>query len=93
MELGSKLLWPEEENLYFLMQLREDDGHNPFEREKQSRPINPEQCEWPEAYFDDHIWFDDYPTEWKAKAMALDPSKGKDARRSDYSAFVWGQVT
>ncbi len=73
-------------------------------REKQSTPVNPELCEWPEAYFGDWIWFDEWPDGGEslrdsqprlgktrlliAKAIALDPSKGADARRGDYSAFV-----
>ena len=88
MARGAKLLWPEWEDLYFLMCLREKNGRGPFEREKQSRPINPEDSEWPESLFDDHIWFDDWPRTWQIKTLTLDPSKGKDARRSDYSAFV-----
>lgn len=87
------LLWPELEDLLTLMMMRENDGHSSFEREKQSRPINPEACEWPEEYFDDHIWFDEWPGNWECKVITLDPSKGKDARRSDYSAFAMLQLT
>jgi predicted phage terminase large subunit-like protein len=45
-------------------------------------------CEWPESYFEDHIWFDRWPAELVIKTMALDPSKGHDGRRGDYSAYV-----
>jgi hypothetical protein len=90
---GTQVLWPEEEDIYALMCMREFGGRNAFEREKQCRPINSEQCEWPESYFDDHIWFDDWPTSWECRAMALDPSKGKHDTRGDYSAFAMLQYT
>jgi predicted phage terminase large subunit-like protein len=88
MHAGAILLWPEAENLYSLMGLRLQSGHTAFEREKQSSPINPDLCEWPESYFDETIWFDAWPTNLIVKTMALDPSKGSDARTSDYSALV-----
>ena len=88
MDAGAILLWPEVEDLYTLMCLRVQCGHTAFEREKQNSPINPELCEWPESYFDETIWFDDWPTNLVVKTMALDPSKGSDARLGDYSALV-----
>jgi len=88
MNEGAELLWPEEENLYTLMCMRAEQGHAAFEREKQNSPINPELCEWPETYFDEHIWFDAWPAQLVAKTLALDPSKGSDSRRGDYSALL-----
>jgi hypothetical protein len=93
MEAGAVLLWPERFGLYDLMCMRCEEGHQSFEREKQSRPINPESCEWPEHYFDKHIWFDEWPKEYTLRVVALDPSKGKDSRRGDYSSFCLLQVT
>ncbi|MBI3838662.1 MAG: hypothetical protein HY288_12110 [Planctomycetia bacterium] len=88
MEAGAKLLWPDEEDLYTLMCMRVEGGRTAFEREKQGTPLNPQMCEWPESYFDEHIWFDVWPGNFQVKTVALDPSKGRDARRGDYSAFV-----
>jgi len=88
MEDGAQLLWPEEEDLYTLMRMRVEGGRTAFEREKQGSPLNPAMCEWPEAYFDEQIWFDEWPASTQLKVVALDPSKGRDARRSDYSAYV-----
>lgn len=88
MHAGAVLLWPEEEDLYTLMCLRAEGGRVAFEREKQSSPINPELCEWPESYFDASLQFDDWPTGLVVRTMALDPSKGRDARWGDYSAYV-----
>jgi predicted phage terminase large subunit-like protein len=88
MDDGAELLWPEHEDLYTLMCMRSESGSTAFEREKQSTPVNPELCEWPESYFGDWVWFDEWPAELRLCTMALDPSKGSDARRGDYSAFV-----
>lgn len=88
MEAGAEVLWPEVEDLYALMCLRAEQGRAAFAREKQNAPIPPESCEWPEPYFDGPIWFDAWPAQLRVKTMALDPSKGGDARRGDYSALV-----
>ena len=88
MDAGAIVLWPEEEDLYTLMCMRIESGRTAFEREKQNSPINPDLCEWPESYFDESIWFEAWPANLAVKTMALDPSKGSDARRGDYSALV-----
>lgn len=88
MDRGARVLWPEVEDLYALMQMRLESGRTAFEREKQGAPIDPDGCEWPEEYFGAAIWFDEWPREVRIKTLALDPSKGTDARRGDYSAYV-----
>jgi len=88
MDSGAIVLWPEEEDLYTLMCMRIEGGRTAFEREKQNSPVNPDLCEWPESYFDETLWFDEWPANLVVKTMALDPSKGADARRGDYSALV-----
>ncbi len=88
MDAGAVVLWPEVEDLYTLMRMRVESGRAAFEREKQNAPVNPEWCEWPESYFDASIWFDQWPRDLAVRTLALDPSKGTDARRGDYSAFV-----
>ena len=88
MDDGADVLWPEAEDLYALMCMRAQSGRTAFEREKQNSPINPDYCEWPESYFDENIWFDEWPKNLRVKTLALDPSKGGDARRGDYSALV-----
>ncbi|HLA86357.1 MAG TPA: hypothetical protein VJL29_16345 [Thermoguttaceae bacterium] len=88
MDAGARVLWPEREDLYTLMCMRVESGRTAFEREKQNSPIDPEQCEWPESYFDERIWFDEWPEGLRVKTLAVDPSKGADARRGDYSAIV-----
>jgi predicted phage terminase large subunit-like protein len=88
MNAGATVLWPAVEDLYTLMQIRVEGGRTAFEREKQGSPVDPDLCEWPESYFEDHIWFDAWPNDLLIRAIALDPSKGRDARRGDYSAYV-----
>ncbi len=88
MDAGAELLWPEFESLYTLMQMRVEGGRTAFEREKQGSPLGPDACEWPADYFDEHLWFDEWPGNLRLKVVALDPSKGRDARRGDFSAFV-----
>ncbi len=88
MDDGAVVLWPETEDLYALMCMRAEGGRTAFEREKQNSPISPEFCEWPESHFDEGIWFDDWPKHLRVKTLALDPSKGVDSRRGDYSALA-----
>ena len=84
------VLWPEHEDIYALMKMRVESGRTAFEREKQNSPVSPDYCEWPETYFDETIWFDEMPHRDAMRhcVMALDPSKGRDSSRGDYSAFV-----
>jgi predicted phage terminase large subunit-like protein len=88
MDAGAVLLWPEVEDLYTLMRMRVEGGRTAFEREKQGAPQTSDACEWPEEYFDERIWFDEWPADLRTKVIALDPSKGHDARRGDFSALV-----
>ena len=88
MHEGARLLWPEEEDLYTLMRMRVEGGRVAFEREKQGSPFDPSLCEWPEEYFDEMSWFTDWPSKPRMRVITLDPSKGRDAKRGDYSAFV-----
>ena len=89
MDEDAVVLWEEQEPLYALMKMRVESGYASFDREKQNMPINPDLCEFPETYFEEHIWYDTLPENIVISALALDPSKGSDARRGDYSAFVF----
>jgi predicted phage terminase large subunit-like protein len=64
-------------------------------QELEGQFVSIEGAEWPGEYFHDGIWFSDWPRDMHIKVIALDPSKGKDAkavtdkRAADYSAFVF----
>ena len=88
MDAGAELLWPAREDLYTLMRMRVEGGKVAFEREMQGSPANPDLYEWPEGDFAGPIWFDVWPADLRIKTLALDPSKGRDDRLGDYSAFV-----
>ena len=92
MHAGAVVLWPEHESLAHLMKIRAMEGHTSFESEKQNNPVNPEDCEWPSSYFDNAPRFEKWPESYRVRVMYLDPSKGKDAKRGDYSAFTLLQV-
>lgn len=49
-------------------------------------------AEFPGEWFGEHIWFRDWPDAWRLRTMALDPSKGRDAKHGDYSAYALVQV-
>lgn len=89
MEAGAVVQWPARYGLYDLMCMRAEGGRSAFEREMQGKPINLDLCEWPESYFDEPLWFTDWPARLAVKALALDPSKGRDDRLGDFAAYVW----
>lgn len=89
MDEGAAVLWEAEEDLYTLMRMRAEAGHASFEREKQNSPIHPEMCEWAEHYFEtERFWVENRLSKPTIRVMALDPSKGKEATRGDFSAYV-----
>ncbi|MGC4005044.1 MAG: hypothetical protein QM811_18800 [Pirellulales bacterium] len=85
---GAEVLWPEEEPLEVLMRQRVEGGRAAFEREKQNVPAAVDACEWPDDYFAGEIWFDVWPDALRVRAMAVDPSLGREGRRGDDSAIV-----
>lgn len=48
-----------------------------------------EGAEWPAEYFGDDLWFVEWPRQLTVRVLALDPSKGQNARVNDYAAFVF----
>lgn len=51
--------------------------------------VDLEGAEWPVSCFEGPgLWFASWPESLTLRVMALDPSKGKDSRHGDYSAFV-----
>lgn len=57
----------------------------------QQNPIAEGAMEWPESHFDwDGFWFTEWPPleNLDLRLVGLDPSKGSDAKASDYQAIV-----
>lgn len=56
----------------------------------QQRPGSYGKNDWPASYFEG-IWAEphEWPDAFDASVIALDPSKGGDAKRGDYAACVW----
>lgn len=61
-----------------------------FRQEYEALFTDLEGAEWPAEYFDDHIWFDEWPRDLAVRGIALDPSCGKKDKSGDYRAYVWG---
>jgi predicted phage terminase large subunit-like protein len=94
MNIGAKVLWPEEESLYHLMKMRVEAGPTAFDREKQSMTIDPDRQEFPESFFaDDVIWYEEPRPHCSLSAIALDPSKGRRDRPGDPAAYVFVGMT
>lgn len=78
---GTEVLWPEEEDYYYLYKMRTDDGPVYFDREKQNLARNPEECPFDPAWFE---YLDE--EQWRLlKELpsfgAVDPSMGKKGQR------------
>ncbi|MBI5075622.1 MAG: phage terminase large subunit [Nitrospirae bacterium] len=88
---GTEVLWPEQEDYYFLMKMRTTDGPAAFDSEKQNEPLNPEDQVFLEEWFVD--WEDgDVDLTGVLHAGAVDPSLGKKNKRSDPSAILGGRM-
>ncbi|WP_084312664.1 phage terminase large subunit [Desulfobulbus elongatus] len=87
---GAEVLWPEEEDYYYLMKMRFTDGPAYFDSEKQNEPLNPEDQVFLEEWFQD--WDDDVDLEGLPHAGACDPSLGKKNKRNDPSAILGGRM-
>ena len=87
---GTEVLWPEEEDYYFLMKMRTTDGVASFDSEKQNEPLNPEDAVFLEEWI---TYYDEEEVDLTglAHGCAVDPSLGKRNKRSDPSAIVGGK--
>jgi predicted phage terminase large subunit-like protein len=81
-------LWPEMYSRERLEQARTGRTEYYWQAMYQQNPLAEGATEWPETFFGPQIWFDEWPKHWRCKAVALDPSKGRDGKVGDYSAFA-----
>ncbi len=83
-------LWPAFYPIEALEKVRANSERD-FSSQYQQRPRAAGGVEWPDHYFaGPGFWFDDWPIlqELEIRTIALDPSKGTDAKRGDYQALV-----
>ena len=89
MDAGAAVLWPERHPLYALQLQRATIGRAAFGCEQDDQPGTPGATEWPAEWFDrPGFWFDRWPEDLVTVVQSLDPSKGADARTSDFQAHV-----
>ena len=83
-------LWPERWSKKALNSKRKAIGPFWWNALYQGRPGHHTSAEWPEEHFGEHIWCHEFPriNELHHRVMAVDPSKGKNSRKGDYSAIV-----
>jgi predicted phage terminase large subunit-like protein len=85
-------LWPEIYARENLLKVRAARTNYYWRAMYQQDPLAEGGTEWPEAFFGPHIWFAEWPREYACRVIALDPSKGRDGKIGDYSAFALLQV-
>lgn len=81
---GTKVLWPDGQPYYQLMETRLTEGPASFDSEYQNNPINPDDCLFREEWFK---YFEPNWEDYESIVGAVDPSMGKTAI-SDYSAII-----
>lgn len=77
------LITPEE-----IEQAKRELGPRAFAQEFGAEFVSIEGAEFPPEYFEGNIWFDEWPRQQAYRCLAIDPSKGRDASKGDYSAIV-----
>lgn len=85
---AGQALWPARFDEKALDSIRIAQGPYYWNALYQQRPSQHEEAEWPAEYFDG-IWVHELPHAFELKALGVDPSKGKNAKKGDYSAIVF----
>ena len=85
-EVGEPL-WPWFRSAEELGRLATLDPRN-FHALQQQDPRAEGGTEWGSSLLPDSIWFSDWPRDLQLRVIALDPSKGKDSKHGDYSAYT-----
>jgi len=81
-------LWEDLFPIRKLEQMRASIGDYEWAALYQQRPRAGGGVEWPESYFAEDIWFDEWPASIQTRVIGVDPSKGSSSRHGDYSAIV-----
>ena len=85
---GSEVLWEEKFTYYDLMEMRVTEGEASFNSEMQNDPIDPENADFNEEWFD---WYEDGEVNFSENYFLIvganDPSLGKN-KKSDTSSII-----
>lgn len=84
-------LWPDRFGREVLEDVRKDKSSYWWGAMYQQHPATYGEVCWPDDYFVD-LLTDEWPRSFRASAIAIDPSKGKDARKADFSAMVFAGI-
>ncbi|HUT09852.1 MAG TPA: phage terminase large subunit [Thermoguttaceae bacterium] len=84
-------LWPERYDVEALEAIRLDQTPYWYGAMYQQVPSQYGEIAWPDEYFPDSIWATEaeWPARFLASAVAIDPSKGPDSKKGDFSAMVF----
>ena len=83
-------LWPERFDTDSLENIRLNKTSYWWSSMYQQRPGRYGNPAWPESYFNDiYAEEEEWPSEFQASVIAIDPSKGKDQKKSDFCAMVF----
>lgn len=85
-------LWPERIPIPTLLKTQAEIQPHWWRALYQQDPHPRGSCEFPPDLLGPEARFDDWPRKLVATAAALDPSKGRDSKAGDYSAFCWGGI-
>lgn len=82
-------LWPQRWPIEKLQQIKNSIDAYWWNALYDQVPSRHGRFEWPDEYFA-NVWVNDldWPQSFELRIIAVDPSKGKDARKGDYSALV-----
>lgn len=82
-------LWPERYPLLNLAKARANSEYDWFALYQQD-PRQGAHSEWPPTHFGEHLWFSDWPEHLPLKGLAIDPSKGSEAKPGDFCGLILG---
>ena len=83
-------LWPAQFPLSRLHSIQQNATPYWWGAQYQQHPGSYGELCWPEEYFED-IWAEEHewPEKFQASAIAIDPSKGKNAKKGDFCAMIF----
>lgn len=91
--LPGEALWPERYDVVALEAIRKSKSSYWWASMYQQKPPTFGESAWPDHYFKGiYVNADQWPNEFQASAIAIDPSKGKNAHKGDYTAMIFAGI-